>query len=145
MKNEGRQKLLYLILFIIITILKIEIISSETSENYISNNLEGEEGNYLLDVIDYHNLYILLSTSGNIYTGIPPTYKVYTNANINNCSSIATVNEDYIFVSCLNDSLLGKININTGAYSPLIQYTDIQTTFELTVPKTICSLSILII
>ena len=142
MKNEGRQKLHYLILFIIITILKIGIISSETSENYISNNLEGEEGNYLLDVIDYHNLYILLSTSGNIYTGIPPTYKVYTNANINNCSSIATVNENYIFVSCLNDSLLGKININTGAYSPLIQYTDIQTTFELTVPKTICSLSI---
>jgi hypothetical protein len=37
---------------------------------------------------------------------------------------------------------LGKININTGDYSSLIQYTDIQTQFELTVPTTICSLSI---
>ena len=142
MYNEGNQKLHHLKLFFIIIILKIRIILSETSENYISNNLEGEEGNYLLDVVDYHNLHILLSTSGNIYTGIPPTYKIHTNANINNCSSVATVNENYIFVSCLSDSLLGKININTGDYSSLIQYTDIQTPFELTVPSTICSLSI---
>ena len=142
MHNEGKQKLQYLILFFVIIILKLKIILTETSDNYISNNLEGEEGNYLLDVVDYHNLQILFSTSGNIYTGIPPTYKIHTNANINNCSSIATVNENYIFVSCLNDSLLGKININTGDYFSLIQYNDIQIPFDLTVPTTICSLSI---
>jgi len=108
MYNEGNQKFHYLKLLFIIIILKLRIILSETSENYISNNLEAEEGNYLLDVADYHNLHILLSTSGKIYTGIPPTFKAQTNANINNCSSIATVNENYIFVSCLSDSLLGN-------------------------------------
>ena len=142
MFNEWNQKLHYLKLFFIIIILKIGIILSETSENYITNYLEGEEGNYLLDVVDYHNLHILLSTSGKIYTGIPPSFKAQTNANINNCSSIATLNENYVFVSCLNDSLLGKINIITGDYSTLIQYNDIQTPFDLTVPSTICSLSI---
>jgi len=141
MYNEGKQNLHYLILFFFIINLKIRIIFSETIDNYISDSLEGEEGNYLLDVVDYHNLHILLSTSGKIYEGIPPSYKSQTNAKINNCSSIATINENYAFASCLNDSLLGKININTGDYTPLIQYTDI-TSLELTVPKTICSLSI---
>ena len=68
--------------------------------------------------------------------------KSQTNANLNQYSSIATINENYLLASCLDDSLLTKININTGAYTSLLLYTDISTSNTLTVPDSCCSLSI---
>ena len=114
----------------------------EDIENYKTYTLEGEENNYILDVIDYHNLSLLVSTSKKIYTGIPLTYKTTTNANLNNCSSVATVNENYILVTCLDDYLLGYININTGSFKNLLNYSEINVSPELTVPNTICSIRV---
>ena len=139
MKYYGKNFLFSLIS--ILYILKIEFIYCEEDENYITSSLDGEEGNYLLDVKDYHNLNIIVSTSKKIYLGIPPTYKSTTNAKLNNCSSVATINENYILVSCLEDSMLGKINIISGIYTPLLSYIDFSIS-SLSVPSTICSLTI---
>ena len=128
--------------FLLILNLMVLFMLCEDIENYKTYTLEGEENNYLLDVTDYHNLSLLVSTSKKIYTGIPLTYKTTTNANLNNCSSVATVNENYILVTCLDDYLLGYININTGSFKNLLNYSEINVSPELTVPKTICSIRI---
>ena len=112
------------------------------NDNYETYNLDGEEGNYLIDINDYNDLKLTVTTSRNIYSGISPIKKSVNNAKLNNCSSIATVNDNYILATCLNDSLLSKININTGESTSLLSY-DISSNLLLTVPnKTIYSLSI---
>ena len=113
----------------------------KSEDNYETLTLEGEEGNYLVDINDYNNLKLIVSTSKNIYSGIPLTYRATTGAKLNNCSSIATINQNYILASCLDDSLLSKININTGEYTSLVSYSDISSP-TLNVPITICSLSV---
>jgi len=49
-------------IFIFITI------NSQINDNY---ELQSLDGNSLIDVFDYHNLKLVVSTSGNIYEGIP--------------------------------------------------------------------------
>ena len=64
--------------------------------------------------------------------------------NLINSSSIITLNSNYILVSCLQDSLLTKININDGSYASLLNYSDFETLeFKLEVPINSCSLSII--
>ena len=46
-----------------------------------------------------------------------------------------------IYWQCLEDSLLAKININSGEFLNLLEYSDIDSEFQ--VPITSCSLSIL--
>ena len=103
-----------------------------------------EENSHLLYVNDYHNLNLIVTSLKNIYTGIPPTLKTTTLANLINSSSIITLNSNYILVSCLQDSLLTKININDGSYASLLNYSDFETLeFKLEVPINSCSLSII--
>ena len=131
------------ILFIIyIFILKLGKYFNQTSEGLSFETLE--TNSQLLDVNDYHNFSLIVTTSKNIYTGIPPTLRSTTNAALINASSLITLNENYLLASCLGDSLLTKININTGDYSSLLNYSDINNeNITLEIPITSCSLSIM--
>ena len=127
-------------LVIMILLLKNNFIYSQIDDDFSRGVLE--EGSYeLLDVTDYHNLKIIVTTSKNIYKGIPPQKIASTNAKLINATSIITINENYLFAACLQDSLLTKININTGVFSSLLSYSEINSGLE--IPITSCSLSIL--
>ena len=121
---------------------KFVYIFSQINDIYNVYNINGEEGFDLVDIKDYHNLRLVVSTSKRIYKGIPPIQVTQSSANLNKFSAIATVNENYILVSCLDDFLLGKININTGQYTSLLLYSDISTLELLSAPQKVCSLSI---
>ena len=132
---NSYQKILVLLFFI-----EIKFILPQIFDNYESNILE--EGNYdILDVTDYHNINLIVSTSKNIYTSIPPSLKVTTNANLINSSSLITINENYLLVACLQDSFLGKISLINGTFTSLLSYTNIGTYSSLDIPIKICSLS----
>ena len=126
---------------IYIIILHLSFIIGEIYDNYVSQHLE--EGEYdLLDVSDYHNLKLIVSSSKKIYTGIPPQLKVQTNAQLINSSSLITLSENYLLASCLDDSLLSKISLIDGSEYKILDYSDIVITNHTLVPpiKT-CSLS----
>ena len=137
--HSNRNKK-YIFPFIIYFFIYIKITLNEIKDYFSSAILEDED-NYLVDVKDYHNLEIIISTSKNIYTGIPPLLRSKANAGIYNSSSAATYNENYILISCLSDSLLSKININTGISISLLNYSDI-TDISISPPSSICSISI---
>ena len=119
---------------------QIQYISCQIYDNYTSGILE--EGNYdILDVTDYHNKNLIVSTSKTIYMGIPPSKKVETNADFINASSIITINDNYLLAACLGNSFLGKINLLNGNFISLLSYSDINIFPELEIPITTCSLS----
>ena len=102
-----------------------------------------EEGSQLLEVKDYNNLKLIVTTSKKIYTGIPPQLKAITEANLINSSAIITLNSNYLLAACLQDSLLTKININNGSFSSLLNYSHVENaSFKFQIPITSCSLSI---
>ena len=101
-----------------------------------------EEGSQLLEVKDYNNLKLIVTTSKKIYTGIPPKLKVTTEAKLINSSAIITLNSNYLLAACLQDSLLTKININDGSFSSLLNYSDVESSsLKFQIPITSCSLS----
>ena len=107
----------------------------QINDNYFSGDLEAAD--YFLDVKDNHDLYLTITSSKKIYAGIPPIFKSSIEAKINSYSSVATYNDNFILVACLEDSLLAKININNGNSETLLNY------FEpLVKPEFICSLVI---
>ena len=123
----------------IIFILYIEF-HCQVNDNYERHYLEN--GTYdLLDITDNYDLKIIVSTSKNIYTGIPPVKKVETQANLINSTSLLTINENYLLAACLKDSLLTKININNGMSSSLINYQEINISPPLEYPIKTCSIS----
>ena len=78
--------------------LNISLALSQINDNFASSVLE--EGNYdLLDVTDYHNMNLIVSSSKKIYTGLPPVEKVVTNANLISVSALITINENYLLVA----------------------------------------------
>ena len=127
-------------IFLILFLLKIKFIISQINDNYFQDILE--DGNYeLLDVTDYHNLNLIVSTSKNIYTGIPPQKRIETTAHLISATSLITINNNFLLASCLQDSFLGKINLIDGSFTSLIEYTDSRINPTLEVPTTTCSLS----
>ena len=136
-QNSSYFKYLYfLFIFIFINV------NSQINDNYELHSLNDKDGNSLIDVVDYHNLKLVVSSSGNIYEGIIPQKISQTSATLIKYSAIASVNENYLLASCLEDSLLTKININTGEFTSLLQYSDISTDLELKTPENVCSISI---
>ena len=116
--------------------------SNQISDDFRIQTLE--ENSQLLEVNDYHNFSLIVTTSKNIYTGIPPTLRTTTKASLINSSSLITLNENYLLASCLEDSLLTKININNGNYSSLLTYSDINDeNLNLEIPIKSCSLSMI--
>ena len=126
--------------FLLIFLPIFKFISSQIFDNFTSGTLE-EGDNELLDITDYHNMNIIVSKSKNIYMGIPPVKKVETDANLINATSLITINSNYLLASCLNDSFLGKINLSTGKFTPLLSYSELSISPGLNIPTTICSLS----
>ena len=131
----------FLLFFLFIN---MSFIISQIHDNFGKGNLE--EGNYdLLDVTDYHNLGLIVSSSKSIYTDIPPIKKAETDAALFKFSHLITINTNYLLVACLEDSFLGKINLSTGSYVPLLSYSQIEDTLNSTktsqLPDAICSLS----
>ena len=90
----------------------------------------------LIDISDYHNLFIIMTTDKKIYTGIPPIFKIETSSKINSFSAAATYNNEYILMACTEDYLLSKINIETGEETPLINYEKFNS------PNCTCSISL---
>ena len=125
MNNISNKNIIYYILTIITIILKDKLfLNCQINDDFSRGILE--EGNYdILDITDNTNLKLLVTTSKNIYTGIPPVKKVETQANLINSTSLLTINENYLLAACLKDSLLTKININNGMSSSLINYQEI--------------------
>ncbi len=127
-------------IYLLLIFLEIKLISSQIYDNYDSGILE--EGNYdILDVTDYHNISLIVSTSKNIYTGIPPNKTTKTNANLINATSLITINENFLLASCLQDSFLGKISLSDGNFISLLSYSDINTYLPIEIPIKSCSLS----
>jgi hypothetical protein len=57
-------------IFLILFLIEFKFILPQIYDDYKSDILE--EGNYdILDVTDYHNINLIVSTSKNIYTSIP--------------------------------------------------------------------------
>ena len=111
--------------FLLFLFINIGLITSQINDNFEKRELE--EGNYdLLDVTDYHNLGLIVSSSKSIYTGIPPIKKTETNANLFKYSHLITINTNYLLVACLEDSFLGKINLSTGSFTSLLSYSQIE-------------------
>jgi len=122
------------LLFLVI----IQLVICEINDNFVHGILE--EGGYsLLDVADYLNLSLIVTTSGNIYNGTPFNHISQTTADFNESTFIAVCNEDYILASCLKDSLLTKIRISTGEYESLLGYSDYD---SITASNSSCCISI---
>ena len=125
-------------LFLLIFLINYNLKNCQIYDDFTRGTLE--TGNFnLIDVTDYQNQKIFVTTSKQIFQGIPPTPKSITNAKIINTTSIITINQNYILAACLEDSLLTKININNGQFSSLLSYSDINQNLQ--IPITICSLS----
>ena len=107
----------FLIFFILIQIKGILLVYFDSFQTSILN-----EDASLIDISDYHNLYLLITTDNKIYSGIPPTFKVDTNSSIINISSAVTYNNNYILIACTENYLLSKINIETGEEIYLVPY-----------------------
>ena len=129
--------MLYILTFFY-TLMQFNILC-QIYDNFSSDILEKEDSD-LLDIVDYQNLFLIVSTSQKIYSGIPPLYNTKTSAALNQNTSILVINENYILAACLNDSLLTKININNGNSSSLLEYYDIINN-EVLSPNTICTIS----
>lgn len=137
MKNFYAPKNIF---FFLLLFINLPFIFPQMNDNFIQGVLE-EGNNYLLDVTDYHNMFIIISSSKIIYTGIPPVQKIETTAKLIKVSSLITINENYLLASCLEDSFLGKINLSTGVFVSLLSYSDLDSSETLEIPKAICSLS----
>ena len=141
------QNLSYFKCLFLLLIFLFQTVNCQINDNFELQSLSEENGNSLIDIVDYHNLKLVVSSSGNIYEGIPPQKKSQTSAKLFENSSIASVNKNYLLAACLKDSLLTKINIISGEFTSLLQYSllqysDISSNLELTIPENVCSISI---
>ena len=96
--------------------------------NYFENNYQVaniSQNASIIDITDYYNLYLLITTEKIIYTGMPPTQKSVTTSNIINITVAATYDTNYVLLACTGDYLLSKININTGEEVCLINYSEL--------------------
>ena len=139
-------KFILVLNIIIVLFLLISFVLCEINDDFKSDELESSNS-YLIDINDYHNLGLIMTTSKNIYfiSSFEDTPPAPTNfiLNVANYSMGATYDENYLLVACLEDSLLAKINIRTGDSSILLNYDDISYNGEiLENPNQICSLSI---
>ena len=128
------------LLFVECILIKYLIIC-QINDNFYDGVLELEPlGSSILDIADYLNLSLLITSSGNIYNATPISLRTRTDANLNSSSSAAVCNENYILVACLQNSLLSKININDGNFQNLINYSEYESL--IVSDKSSCCLSI---
>ena len=117
--NIMNRKYCLFVYFLFISQFK-EIILNYFENNYQMANLSQNAS--IIDITDYHNLYIEITTEKNIYTGMPPNKVSSTTSKILNITAAATYDINYLLIACTEDYLLSKININTGEETPLFNY-----------------------
>ena len=142
MKSIFIKKMKYNQFYLLLTLIHLyfKFYNCTIKDNFYRNNLEGT--GEILDVTDDFNLNLVVTTSKNIYTGIPPTKKDFTiTANFINSTSILTITKDYILAACLKDSLLTQISLIDGTSKSFLNYSSINITPKLTVPTKTCSIS----
>ena len=76
----------------------------------------------MIDITDYHKLYLLVTTQNNIYKGMSHTEISTTNSKIMKISAVVTYDTNYIILACSENYLLSKIKIETGDEEPLLTY-----------------------
>ena len=141
--NSSQFNKIFIILFIILY--EIKFILNVVNDDYETNELE--TGDYdILDFNDYHNLKLIITTSKNIYKGIPPILFKTTTANLINATSFASINENFLLAACTQDNLLMRIKLSdegsSSSSASMINYNNFNN-LQLTVPTTTCSISIL--
>ena len=76
----------------------------------------------LVEVRDYKNQYLIVTTDKSIYTGLNPVKISTTTAKLLVTSYGATYNESIILFACLDDSLLSRVNITSGEEEKMLGY-----------------------
>ena len=125
------SKTISIFLFLIIN---AKLIKTKLSDDFLYGNFS--DSGDIINITDYYNLSLLVSTSKNIYIGFPPTLKRTITSTITNFSSGVTINENYLLMSCLDGKILTKININTGEETDLCPSLSFSSP-----PQKICSIS----
>ena len=126
------------IMKILLFLIFLKLSFCQIYDNFRNGTLES--GGYsILDIADYLNTSILVSSSGKIYNAAGLDVKLTTSANLNASSSIAVYNQNYILAACLSDSLLVKISLVDGGFQSLVPYSDFDT-IQVS-PESSCSIS----
>ena len=123
----------YILFFLFLIFIQIKGLFSEYFDSFKLNILNEDAS--LIDISDYCNLFPIITTDKKIYIGIPPIEKTLSYSQIISISSAASINNNYILISCSHNYLLSKINIETGEEEPLVSYENFK------IPNCICSLS----
>jgi hypothetical protein len=113
----------FLIFFSIFAIIKGA--QSPYLDSFQSTNFE--ELDSLIEINDYFNLSIFLTTNKEIYMGIPPTKvsNITSNNELINLTTGVTYDENFLLMVCTEDFLVTKIEIATGIETPLLNYSNI--------------------
>ena len=114
--------------FLLFILIEIKGIFTNIFDSFESGNISDNAS--IIDITDYNNLFLLVTTEGNIYTGIIPNKKSKTQSKIMNISAAATYDNNNILLSCSEDYLLSKINIFTGEEIPLLSYNQFSLSIE---------------
>ena len=111
--------------------------------NYYKNFTYGDltENGGIIDITDYHNIYLLILSDNSIYTGIPPNKIGNTTSTIINITSVATLNQNVALLACTKEYLLSKIDLGTLSEVSLVTYDQMNLSIESL--NYTCSLSIL--
>lgn len=132
----------HLLSILLILITQSQFLHCQINDGFESGILESGEITFI-DINDYHNLNLVISTTKKLYRQIPLQQMCELSANIINYSKATTCNEKYILVACLGDSLLSKIRIDTCESTNLLGYNEINIDGDTNIiPDSICSLSI---
>ena len=118
--KKIKKYVIYRISFLLLFLLYLEGVNSVYLESFNLTSLSGF--NSLIEITDYFNLSIFMTSSKEIYMGIPPQKisNISSSENFNNLTSGVTYNKNYILMVCTDNYLVSKIDIETGILTPLI-------------------------
>ena len=130
------------IIYIFIIILTLYKKSFQTYfDSFTLGNLT--DSGKLVEIRDYKNQYLIISTSKSIYAGLNPELKTVTSAKLKEYSFGATYNKTIILFSCLEDSLLSKVNMTSGEEEQILKYDVLKKVLDISeYSLSSCSLSI---
>ena len=107
-------------IFIFFFFIKFKLILSNYFESFKLGNISNNAS--IVDVTDYNDLYPLITTDKQIFTGMTPIKRSETNSSLINISAALTYNNNFILLACSKNYLLSKIDINTGEEISLLSY-----------------------
>ena len=109
--------------FLLIFIISINNSFSAYLESFKSESFTEEAS--LVEINNYYNSSIFMTSRKEIYKGIPPNKVQTASSKIINITSGVNYDNKYLLMACTGDYLLSKINIETGVETPLLNYDNI--------------------